>query len=84
MDGLLDLLKRIAALQRAPKTRKGKYPASKSPYKPLLLLAVLRRVQQDKAPYCQNKILYSDCLRDFTALYSRLYGNGAKTDVMVT
>lgn len=84
MDGLFDLLKRVAALKRAPKTRKGKYPASRSPYKPVLLLAVLRRIQQGKDPYAGNKITYEECAKDFTDLYSRLYGERHSMDSKVT
>ena len=83
MDGLLDLLKRVAALKRAPRTSKGKYPAPESPYKPILLLAVLKRIQQGTPPYSENRITYDACLRDFTKLYSRLYGDTNEMDPKV-
>jgi hypothetical protein len=75
-DGFLNLLKRVASLRRAPRTRKGKYPAARSPYKPLLLLSVLRRPQQQTVPFSSNRIEYDCCLRDFEILYAALYGDG--------
>ena len=83
MDGLLDLLKRVGALRRAPRTRKGKYPALESPYKPILLLVVLKRIQQGAAPYAENRITYDVCLQDFSKLYSRLYGDTAEMEPKV-
>lgn len=74
MDNLLDLLKRIGSLQRAPRTIKGDYPAPTSPYKPILLLATLRRIQQGTQPYASNRIEFRQCLSDFTILYSRVFG----------
>jgi predicted restriction endonuclease len=74
LDTFFQLLKRFAALRRAPKTSKGRYHASTSPYKPILLLTVLRRIQQGRQPYAQNKIDYDTCEQDFQILYSRLYG----------
>jgi predicted restriction endonuclease len=74
MDGLLDLLHRVAALVRAPTTVKGQYTAPQAPYKPLLLLVVLRRIEQHQAPYARNHITFAACLRDFEKLYTRLYG----------
>jgi predicted restriction endonuclease len=74
-DGLYDLLKRIAALKRAPKTTRGRYPAGESPYKPVLLLTVLRRIQQGKNPYALNRIDFDSCTRDFGHVYGRLFGN---------
>lgn len=73
-DTLFAILKRFAALRRAPKTSKGKYHAPTSPYKPILLLTVLRRIQQGRNPYAQNRIDYDTCEQDFRILYSRLYG----------
>jgi predicted restriction endonuclease len=73
-DTLFGLLKRFAALRRAPKTSKGKYHAPTSPYKPILLLTVLRRIQQGRHSYAQNRIDYDACEQDFRTLYSRLYG----------
>jgi len=83
MDGLLDLLKRVGALKRAPRTSKGRYPALESPYKPILLLVALKRIQQDTSPYSQNRITYDACLRDFTKLYSRLYGDAGEMEPKV-
>jgi len=84
MDGLLDLLKRVAELKRAPKTSKGKYPALKSPYKPILLLTVLRRIQQGRQPYVTNTIEFDACFQDFAALYARLYGESSNIESKVT
>jgi predicted restriction endonuclease len=83
MDSLLSLLKRVAALKRAPKSSRGKYPASSSPYKPILLLAVLRRIQQGETHYSKNEILYIDCKRDFQSLYATLYGTTSDIDSKV-
>ena len=73
-DGLYDLLKRISALRRAPKTTRGRYPAGESPYKPVLLLTVLRRIQQGRNPYARNRIDFDSCAKDFGQLYGRLFG----------
>jgi|SRR6185437_10928094 len=81
---LYDLLKRIAALKRAPKTRKGRYHAARSPYKPVLLLTVLRRMQQGKAPYASNRINFEVCIQDFHLLYSRLFGEPEEIESKVT
>jgi len=83
-DGFFDLLKRVASLRRAPRTRKGKYPAARSPYKPLLLLSVLRRLQQQAAPFSSNRIEYDLCRQDFGRLYSALYGDGDGIDSKAT
>lgn len=83
MDGLLDFLKRVGALRRAPRTSKGKYPALESPYKPILLLVVLKRIQEGAAPYSKNQITYDACLRDFTTLYSRLSGDTGEMEPKV-
>jgi hypothetical protein len=74
-DGLLDLLKRIAQLKRAPKTTRAKYPAARAPYKPILLLTVLRRLQQGRDPYRRNIMDFALCAQDFGTLYSRLFGH---------
>lgn len=84
MDHLLDLLKRVASLKRAPRTSRGQYPASQSPYKPLLLLTVLRRIQQNREPYVSNTITYAACSQDFSTLYSRLYGDSSELESKVT
>jgi predicted restriction endonuclease len=81
---LYNLLKRIAALRRAPKTKKGRYHAARSPYKPVLLLTVLRRIQQGKAPYANNRIEFDACIRDFGLLYSRLFGEPGEIETKVT
>jgi predicted restriction endonuclease len=81
---LYDLLKRIAALRRAPKTSKGRYHAARSPYKPVLLLTVLRRIQQGKAPYASNRMEFDVCARDFELLYSRLFGEPEEIHTKVT
>ena len=84
MDALLTLLKDIGSLQRAPRTVKGDYPAPRSPYKPIMLLVVLRRVQQGIKPYSENRLGYEACLRDFSALYSKLYGSASELSVKAT
>lgn len=83
-DTLYDLLKRIAALKRAPKTKKGRYHAERSPYKPVLLLTVLRRVQQGREPYVSNRIYFETCTKDFQMLYSRLFGEPEEIETKVT
>lgn len=74
-DGLLNLLKRFAQLKRAPKTTRANYPAGRAPYKPILLLAVLRRLQQGREPYTNNSMAFEDCAKDFGTLYHRLFGH---------
>jgi predicted restriction endonuclease len=73
-DHLLELIRRIAALKRAPKTSKARFPASRAPYKPILLLTVLRRLQQRRKPYADNVISFDECQRDFGTLYAGLFG----------
>src|ERR1700733_2509187 len=75
MDALLDLLKRLGSLERAPRTSKGNYPAPTSPYKPLLLLTVLWRIQQGSLPHSGNTIPFDLCLEDFSELYQSLFGD---------
>ncbi len=82
--GLYDLLKRIAALKRAPKTKRGRYHADRSPYKPVLLLTVLRRIQQGREPYASNRISFEACTNDFRILYSRLFGEPEEIETKVT
>ena len=81
---LYDLLKRIAALKRAPKTKRGRYHAGRSPYKPVLLLTVLRRIQQGRKPYASNRITFEACVSDFRMLYSRLFGEPEEIETKVT
>lgn len=83
MDHLLDFVKRCSSMKRAPKTRRGQYPAPSSPYKPLLLLVVLKRIQQRRGSYASNRILYQDCVRDFSILYVRHYGASEQLDSKV-
>ncbi len=71
---LLALLKKISALERAPKTSKGDYPAAQSPYKPILLLTVLWRIQQNAPHFSENTLRFDLCCKDFEKLYSSLYG----------
>ena len=72
-DRLLELIRRIATLKRAPKTSKARFPASRAPYKPILL-TVLRRLQQRRKPYADNVITFDECQRDFGTLYAGLFG----------
>ncbi len=81
---LYDLSKRIATLRRAPKTTKGRYHAARSPYKPVLLLTVLRRIQQGKTPYANNRMKFDVCARGFGLLYSRLFGEPEEINTKVT
>lgn len=83
-DGLYDLLKRIAALKRAPKTRRGRYHAYRSPYKPVLLLSVLRRIQQGREPYASNRVSFGACEADFRKLYAQLFGEPEEVETKVT
>jgi hypothetical protein len=83
-DSLFDLLKRVAALRRAPNTSRAIFPARESPYKPVLLLAVLRRIQQGKPPYIRNEILFENCFGDFSFLYADLFGNTHQIETKVT
>jgi hypothetical protein len=39
-----------------------------------LLLIVLRRIQQHRKPYVDNRIDLESCAKDFGQLYSRLFG----------
>jgi predicted restriction endonuclease len=84
LDHLYDLLKRISALERAPQTSIGKYPAPRSPYKPVLLLTVLRRIDQPTTPASSNRILFDDCERDFKQLYCGLFGGSDDVATKVT
>ncbi len=84
MDDLYDLLKRISSLERAPQTSVGKYPAPRSPYKPVLLLTVLRRIEQPLAAAAENRILYADCEQDFQQLYCGLFGGSDDVSTKVT
>jgi predicted restriction endonuclease len=82
-DSCLSFLKRVAQLQRAPNTKRATYVGPGSPYKPLLLLVVIRRIQQGHAPYINNRITYPVCLRDFSALYSKVYGDSSNMEAKV-
>lgn len=84
MDNLHDLLKRIAALKRAPRTSRGDYPAQSSPYKPILLLTVLWRLQQSKEPFSRNRIEFLRCQEDFSLLYGGLFGDRSDVPTKVT
>ncbi len=83
-DGLLNLLHRIADLARAPKTKRGQYPAERSPYKPILLLTVMRRLQLGAAPYSLNRIEFESCERDFARLYEMAYGQSTDLSTKVS
>jgi predicted restriction endonuclease len=84
LDYLYALLKRIGSLERAPQTSIGKYPAPRSPYKPVLLLTVLRRIEQPLASAGENRVLYADCERDFKQLYCGLFGGSEDVASKVT
>jgi hypothetical protein len=84
MDHLFQLLKHLASLERAPRTIKGDYPAPRSPYKPLLLLGVLWRIQHGYEPYSQNQISFELCMRDFSTLYARIYGDSTSMSTKAT
>jgi predicted restriction endonuclease len=78
MDALYKLLKDISALERAPRTVKGDYPAPRSPYKPILLLIALSRIHKGIESYASNRIEFEHCLKDFGNLYSRLFGSSSE------
>ena len=84
MDGLFELLKRVADLERAPRIGRGRYPAPRSPYKPILLLTVLKQIQRGRVPYSENRIRFEDCLQDFSKLYPRLYGESSGMESKVS
>lgn len=83
-DLLYGLLKRIAALRKAPITSRASFPARESPYKPVLLLSVIKRIQQGKTSYIQNEILFKQCVEDFSTLYTALFGNNYQLETKVT
>jgi predicted restriction endonuclease len=84
MDNLFQLLKKLSSLERAPRTVKGDYPAPKSPYKPILLLTVLWRIHRGVEPYARNEFRFDLCLKDFSHLYSRVYGNSSEMKIKAT
>jgi hypothetical protein len=84
MDNLFQLLKKLSSLEPAPRTVKGDYPAPKSPYKPILLLTVLWRIHRGVEPYARNEFRFDLCLKDFSHLYSRVYGNSSEMKIKAT
>ena len=84
MDNLLALLKSISSLERAPQTVRADYPAPRSPYKPILLLTTFRRIQQGREPFIGNRIGFQECLRDFSTLYSRVFGDSSDMETKAT
>jgi predicted restriction endonuclease len=84
VDNLLSLLKSIGSLERAPQTVRAGYPAPRSPYKPIMLLTTLRRLQQGRAPFIDNRITFPECLSDFSSLYSKVYGDSSDMETKAT
>lgn len=84
MDNLLGLLKSIGSLERAPQTVRAGYPAPRSPYKPIMLLTTLRRLQQGRQPFIDNRISFQECLHDFSVLYSKVYGDSSDMETKAT
>ena len=84
MDNLLGLLKNIGSLERAPQTVRAGYPAPRSPYKPIMLLTTLRRLQQGKQPFIENRISFQESLNDFSVLYSKVYGESSDMETKAT
>lgn len=73
-----DFLKNIRSLRRAPPTVKAPFPEPGSPYKPILLLTVLRRIQKRDPAYIKNGFTCNDCKKDFLKVYQGLYGTPEK------
>ena len=84
MDNLLHLLKSMGSLERAPQTVRAGYPAPRSPYKPIMLLTTLRRLQQGRTPFIENRITFQECLSDFSSLYSKVYGDSSDMETKAT
>ena len=87
MTSLLDYLNRIRPdnLKVAPARADTKpYPLrGKSPYKPMLLLAVLQAIRDGDAPFTRGIIEIADCRGRFESLYTSLAGDSRIGDLDV-
>lgn len=78
MTDLLNYLRRISPDQlRVANARSGVKPypgGQKSPYKPLLLLTVLRMIHKRDRAFSRGLIRFADCLEHFVRLKTSIYG----------
>jgi predicted restriction endonuclease len=75
MTDLLSFLQRIdkSSLKRAPKVpskRGADFSTEGSPYKPLLLLAVIRQIGKNTKNFKSGIISFEDCVEPFFEVYS--------------